>query len=380
VWALRRAPTIAFLAVAPVLYVLAIAVLGVADAARPLDFATFWDSGHAVLHGDSPYPALASLPRVADRTKFVPFVYPPPAAVAMAPLSLVPFALACVVWLLVSVAAACAALRLLGVRDWRCYGATVISMPMISALGVGALGPFLLLGVAVAWRWRERALVAGIAVAAVMIAKLFLWPLGLWLLFTRRFRAAAIAALGALASTVGAWALIGFAGARGYPSLLGRLTDLVGVNSFSVYALERTLGVGDGIAQAAPLVAAVALVAALRKRDDQTLLIGALGAALLATPVLWPHYLVLLAVPLALRSPRLNAMWLAPEVLWLNGVSWSYGSVVRILPELAVAFVVVYPRSVSRTSSACVSGFTLCMTRLTLPSAPITNVERSTPM
>ena len=32
------------------------------------------------------------------------------------------------------------------------------------------------------------------------------------------------------------------------------------------------------------------------------------------------------------------------------------------------------------TSSACVSGLTLCMTRLTVPSSPITKVERSTPM
>ena len=37
------------------------------------------------------------------------------------------------------------------------------------------------------------------------------------------------------------------------------------------------------------------------------------------------------------------------------------------------------PRAAS-TSSACVAGFTSCITRVTFPSAPITNVERLTPM
>ena len=47
--------------------------------------------------------------------------------------------------------------------------------------------------------------------------------------------------------------------------------------------------------------------------------------------------------------------------------------------EIAVKPARDQERSVSSTSSACVSGLTLCMTRLTFPSSSITKVERSTP-
>ena len=38
----------------------------------------------------------------------------------------------------------------------------------------------------------------------------------------------------------------------------------------------------------------------------------ALAAGLVATPILWLHYLVLLVVPIALARPRLSALWFAP--------------------------------------------------------------------
>src|SRR5438128_2498714 len=75
------------------------------------DFHTFWHSGRAVLHGRSPYPS--SLPALADRHTFRPFVYPAPAAVAMAPLALLPLTVADVLFALVGVAALVWALRLL---------------------------------------------------------------------------------------------------------------------------------------------------------------------------------------------------------------------------------------------------------------------------
>ena len=47
------------------------------------------------------------------------------------------------------------------------------------------------LPLALAWRYRERARVAGLAVGVAVAAKLFVAPLVVWLLLTRRFRAAA---------------------------------------------------------------------------------------------------------------------------------------------------------------------------------------------
>ena len=68
----------------------------IATGFHPFDFHTFWWSGHDVAHGHSPY--VASLPHVSHRTTFRPFVYPAPAAVAMVPVSLIPYAVANALW------------------------------------------------------------------------------------------------------------------------------------------------------------------------------------------------------------------------------------------------------------------------------------------
>lgn len=279
------------------------------------DFATFRSAGGAVLHGHSPYPRLSSLPAHADR-QFAPFVYPPVTAFAFAPLSLLPYGLAKLLFALASLGAVALALRLLGVRDRWCYGAAFAAAPVFAAVGLGTISPLLLLGVAAAWRYRERAVVLALLVAGIVTAKLFLWPLWLWLVRTRRFRAAAISAgVGGFAVAV-SWAAIGFAGLRDYPELLRRLSGLTGVHSYSLYAL--------GAGRLTPfLVVAALAAAALLLRDDARLLVAALGVALLATPILWPHYLVLLFVPLALARPGFSAAWLAPLVLWLDSAGRS---------------------------------------------------------
>jgi hypothetical protein len=245
----------------------------------------------------------------------------------MVPLALLPYAVAKLVFFVLSVVAIGLALRLFDVRDWRCYGAVYASGPAYAAVGLGAVGPFLLLGIAAAWRYRDRARVAGLAVAYVVSAKLFLWPLWFWLVRTRRFRAAAIAAASGLGAVVASWAAIGFAGLRDYPQLLARLTDLVGPHGYSVYALERSLGIGGAAAgRSLYAIAFVALaLVALFVRDDRRALVAVVTVSLLATPILWPHYLVLLVVPIALASRRLSPLWFAPPALWLDSAAWTGG-------------------------------------------------------
>jgi len=305
------------------------ACLGDATAAGPhhSDFWTFWSAGRDVLHGRSPYPTLDSLPHAASRM-FAPFVYPPVTAFAMAPLALLPYGVAKALYLLLSVAAIAVALRLLGVRDWRCFGLVFACSPAYAAIGLGAVGPFLALGVALAWRNRERAVVAGLAVAWVISAKLFLWPLWFWLVRTRRYRAAAVAAGAGMGAVIASWAAIGFAGLREYPQLLGRLTELVGPHSYSIYALERSLGMGNIAAEQSLYVLAFVTLAfvALFVRGDQRVFVAVMAISLFATPILWPHYLVLLIVPLALASKRLSPLWLALPLLWVDASAWSKGA------------------------------------------------------
>src|SRR4051794_10355809 len=306
------------------------------------DFATFYDSGRHVLHGLSPYPQLASLPQTADPKTFAPFVYPPPIAFAFVPLAALSFVLANALFFALSVAAVVLALRLLGVRDWACYAAAFASPVVLAAPANGTISAFLLLGVALAWRYRDRSGRVAAAVASVVVAKLFLWPLWLWLVFTRRYRAAALSAIAGVVATLLAWATIGLSGLRDYPQLLSRLTGLTGVNSYSGYALERSLGAPSWAAQIVLL--AVALVAAYwvtRRPSDARVFIAAVGIALLVTPIMWQHYLVLLFAPIAIARPRMSALWLVPLLFWIDAASWSRGEAVRIAPVLALSAALV---------------------------------------
>ncbi len=333
--AAARCSAVVFLGVVPVcLFVILVATLR----HHASDFTTFWESGRAMLHGRSPYPSVQSLPAHPDPKTFAPFVYPPVAAVAMLPLSLLPFGVAIVVFLLVDLAAVALALRLLGVTDWRCYGAAFASAPVFASAGLGAISPLLLLGVAAAWRYRDRTVRVGLLVAYVATAKLFLWPVWLWLVRTRRFAAAGVAAGAAVAGVLGAWAAIGFAGLHDYPALLGRLTRLVGPESYSPYALGRSLGLDSAAAQSGAYLAGAAgiALAAWKLRGDRRLLTAALAVSLLMTPILWLHYLVVLYVPIALARRRFTPLWLAPLALWLDATGWSSGSTARIAALIAL--------------------------------------------
>jgi hypothetical protein len=342
---LRSWPSIVLLlVVGPAAFYALVARNTVTGVKRGSDFASFWEGGRSVLHGLSPYPALDALPAVADRITFVPFVYPAPAAFAMGPLSVLPFAVADTLFLVLAMASVAVALRLFGVRDWRCYAATFAALPIMAAVSVGSISTLLFLGVAVAWRYRDTTWRLAAVVAALVVAKLFLWPLWVWLVYTRRFRAAAVSAALGVAATVGAWAAIHFAGLHDYPQLLSRMTELVGTQSYSPYALARSAGSPGALAQALVLVAALGLVAWAARtipavRTEQGSFVLALGLALFLTPILWPHYLALAFVPIALSRKTFSAYWLCPLLFWFDGAGWSYGQPLQIAPFLAIAAV-----------------------------------------
>lgn len=306
---------------------------------HPFDFQTFWQSGRDVLDGRSPYPA--SLPSVAHRDTFRPFVYPAPAAIAMVPVSLIPYAVANVLWAVIGAAAIIAALHLLDVRDWRCYGA-VFAWPVVwSSLINGAISALLVLACAALWRHRSRPWVAGALVAALVVFKLYFWPLGLWLLATRRLRATFSSVAIALAGVVAGYAIVGFSSLRDYPRILDRLTSLVADQSYSPYALFRALGSSPASARVLMLACGAAVLVALvglarRPGGDRPSFILALAASLALTPIVWPHYLAVLCVALALARPHVGVAWVAPMGLWFAVPAWSGGSPVRIGVVLAV--------------------------------------------
>jgi hypothetical protein len=302
------------------------------------DFAVFRSAALAVVHGRSPY--VAATP--AALAHFDKFVYPPVTALLFAPVAELPPEVGRVLVFVGGLLAIVGALRLLHVEDWRCYGVALASAPAINSLALGALTSFLLLGAAVAWRYRDRTAVVAVVVALTAVLKLFLWPLVIWLMATRRWRSAAVCLGASAVLLLGSWAVIGFAGLRSYPTLLHVLERIEAPASYSVVAL---LGVSGGaqtaVTVALSVVLAVVVVLAARASDgDRRGFAAAVLAALLATPLLWLHYLLLLYVPIALYRPRLAPLWFLPLLLWLTPTAHSQGVTWRIALALAVVGVV----------------------------------------
>ena len=303
------------------------------------DWEIFRSAARSVLHGHSPYPAAD--PTVLSHNDR--FVYPPITAILVAPLAVLPHEAGRVLVLLLTLACVLVALRLLGVRDWRCYGIALLTAPVLDTVSLGDLSSAMLLGVAAAWRYRDRPYVVAPITALTAVAKLFAWPLLVWLVATRRLRAAVAAVVAAVGLLLGGWAAIGFAGLHGYPHLLHVLSRVEAVQSYSLLGLLR---VGGGAATILTgvlvVVVVVAVLIAGRGPDgDRRSFVVAVAGALLATPVLWLHYLVLLFVPIALTRPRLSALWFAPLAFWITPIAHSDGSVWRTCFVLAVSALIV---------------------------------------
>jgi hypothetical protein len=345
----RVAPIVLF-AIVPVAAVCLLLAesLGLGSGLAFWDFHALWNAGHDVLHDQSPYPP-------ADRSVLSgqqAFVYPAPAAVAAAPLGLLPFTPASVIFELLSIAALLLALWIVGVRDWRCYGVALLSRPVLHGLALGAVSPFLALGLASSWRWRDRRWIAGAAVAALIVLKVFLWPVLVWLALTRRLAAASIALALTVVAALGGWAVIGFAGLRGYPHLLELLSRVLEGRSYSLVALGLALGAGANAARA--LAAAVGLACLLLiawrghgSGSDGWTFVVAVGVALALSPIVWLHYFTILLVPIAIASPRLGPLWFFPLAFWVVGgqstdpALWLHGWTVAAYGVVLAAVVLV---------------------------------------
>jgi Glycosyltransferase family 87 len=302
------------------------------------DLGTFLRAASDVVGGASPYSFRG------DAT----YAYPPFLAVLAVPLHWLSPGLATLVWMGLSLAAIALALRLLGVRDWRCY-ALAADYPFVKpAILAGTATPLLLLAVAICWRWRQHVLKAAVVLGAAVALKLFLWPLFGWLAITRGIRTT-IAAIGVAAGfALLPWAAIGFAGIGTYPGLLRRLSDDEAKQSFSILAIGARANLGENAARALSVVIALVLLAAAyrmardhqrsRRDRDAAALVLSLAAALAATPIVWLHYFLLLLVPLALRSPRLSPFWLFPfAYVPIEHSAWAYGDAGKLAIALAAS-------------------------------------------
>jgi hypothetical protein len=301
-------------------------------------------AGQRILHGVSPYDI--SLLRheaavFAAGGSFHPVIsprWPAPVLLLGVPFALLPIKVAGVLFMLISIAAVVGALRLLGVRDSRCVLVALISTPTVNGVLLGNISPLILLGVALAWRLRSRYLTTTAISAAVVVAKLYLWPLGIWLLVARGRRSLIVCVLLALLTAFVGWMVIGFAGLAAYPNMLLDVARIGEPRGCSLVALLIYLGFGVGPARFIAFAAAFTILFLswkLARRGHERHAFGlVLIAALTATPVVWDHYMVLLFVPIALLSPGISWLWFLPALAAFAPAAAVHSYGVWILPVL----------------------------------------------
>jgi hypothetical protein len=269
----------------------------------------YWPAGRRVLEGRSPYtlPPLRALN------------YPAPAALLFVPFALLPHVSADLIFSALVLAAVPASLWLLGIRDWRIYGIVMLWQPVIIGYETANVSLLVLLGLAAIWRLRDRAALAGWLLALLISVKVFVFPVAIWLLATRRPRSVLWVIAGTATLNVIGWAVLGFDQIPVYVKLLSRFAHITERWGYSSIALALHLGAGQILADAVGLTAAAAVIlvslSGRGERRDRIVFSACVAACLLASPVVESHYLALMILPLALSRPTLTPLWALPILL-----------------------------------------------------------------
>jgi Glycosyltransferase family 87 len=336
---------------------------------------TIWEPGRQILAEHSPYPrALASEMNTGN-----PSVYPPLALWLTLPLALLPFGLAYAVWAVIVAGAIVATLRLLDVRDWRCYTLALGSCPVVFGLVMGNVLALLLPLAALTWRARRHTWWSGLALGLAIAIKLVLWPLLIWLVAARRRGAALVAVCTAALSTLVGWAALGFAGFREYPAVLRVNTDLYGPHSWSLFAGGLGLGLPRSVATILPWLFGIALLllaaflAGPAKRERAGFSV-AIAASLVVLPIVWVHSLIIMLVPLSLAARSVNRQWYLFVSLWL--VAFVPQTPAHVGPPPDGVPLAVWRLSHSPAPTAQIAAFALLIGLMTLASQRLRPQDR----
>jgi len=316
------------------------------------DFSFYWTAGAHLLHGESIYSAQQLAGPYAPQGQ-EGFLYPPPFAAAM-----VPFAAAfadprLAEWLWTAIGAAIVVWSVLALHRserlgeryrmlagrgrWLLVGAAFAFPPVVAELVLGNVNILLFGLFTVAWLGIRRSTpgtalahdaapvattATGIAVGLATVIKLFPGVLLLWLLLTRRYRAAAIGVLGAVVFVAMTLPITGVQPWRDYPTVLANLsapkdtTDTlaptVWLAPFIGFTLARLLVTAVGLA-------ILAWTARSRASTSVSFAIAVLVSVLIA-PALYQHYLAILILPMILAlGVGIRLRWIGLAYLLMSG-------------------------------------------------------------
>ena len=347
--AFRRIAPLAMFGLLPLAVATTMFVVAIRSGPLALDFHNeLYPEAKEILAGRNPYPAPDT-----DLTVGQNLIWPPAAAVVIAPLLLVPPAVADVAIGLAGLGCIALALWIVGLRDWRVFGVVAMWPQVIGEIRISHLTPLLCLLVALVWRYRDGAVRPGVLLGLAGAVKLFLWPLGLWLIARGQLRGSFVAAIVATGSLL---LVLPFTGLDDYLRLLLDLGRTFDQDAYSPYSLLVQLDVSDLLTRSATLAIGGALLAVSWHRRSFA---AAIAASLVLSPIVWLDYYAIAAIPLAIARPTLSTIWFTPMLTWglpssgiAAGPVWGVG---RVLLVFTIVFLVAIgaekTRSVDRAST-----------------------------
>ena len=289
------------------------------------DFDTFWRSARAFWEGRDVYATGADLENLN----------PPFWVLLISPLGLleplVAYRCFVLITLFVTVGYLAWVANELRLRPaWAIIGAVMLllSSPLLATLALGQIYPVLALGLVGAWisDRRGRYRVSGVALGLVVALKPSLAPVLLWPLVRRRWGTVGAAIVAGVAATLVGAVVVGFGATLDWLRLLSdRSPSTYWDNASLPGAAARFFTEGPYAEHVAVLpwtvwvayalgIAALVYTAARARWDAEMGLWALVAASLLASPIAWHNYLVLLAPGILLLLAR---GWIAPAFLLL---------------------------------------------------------------
>lgn len=309
------------------------------------DFSAYWAAGASVLNGASPYQVHQLAGPYAPQEQFL-YLYPPPLAALVAPLSaLFPNDYRAAAWLWTGLGAVVLTLSVLalwrserlgerfpvlaGRGRWLLVAAAFAFPPVVGELVLGNVHLVLLGLLTLAWLGIRRGdargdWIAGLAVGVATIIKVFPVVLLLWFLLTRRYRAAAGVLVGAAVLALVTLPVTGIEPWLQYPTVLANLSAPADTRDTLAPTVWLSEAVGFTVARVVVTVVGLAILAwaALRASpapqptrpgyaaigiesaapgpDTARSFAIAVTVSILIAPALYHHYLALLVLPLIL--------------------------------------------------------------------------------
>jgi hypothetical protein len=273
------------------------------------------------------------------------YLYAPPLAVALMPMSLLSVDQATMVWFIGRTLLLGVGCTLLPVRRevrFTLFLVATISFPVLYDLNLGNLSIVLFAVGAAIWRWNGTPW-AGVALAVALTVR---YPFGLvgiaWIL-TRQVRSIVAAVVAGLAILVATLPIVGITGWVDYVTILRALEDVsTGPHNFTLGSVLGVLGIGapwTTVATLGGIVGSVVAVAfAARRRDPELAVVVALAGTLLFAPFFHPHYAVALLIPAAYVANRGHRWGYALPLLgWLPAEAIGVVAIVGLVAPLLVA-------------------------------------------